>query len=107
MCGCIAPTELMIKTLEPRFIKYPTKPVLKEGERERYWQEPGRYDRKFGIPDAKIELFSTKIPLLTFNYFKALGGKKKTEVMEPVRRDSLNGWGDGRRLWKKFWIGTI
>lgn len=107
MCGCIAPTELLIKTLEPRFKKYPTQPVMKPGQKERYWQEPGRYDRKYGIPDAKVELFHTKIPLLTFNYFKALGGKKKTEVMIPEQKTYIEGWGDGRVLWKKFWTGTI
>ena len=107
MCGCIAPTELLIKTLEPRFKLYPVAPVLKPGQKERYWQEPGRYDHKYGIPDAKIEMFQTVIPLLTFNYFKALGGKKKTEVMIPEQKEYIEGWGNGRIRWMKFWTGTI
>lgn len=106
MCGCIASTKLLIDTLKPRFDKFPDPIDPADRKGQRYWQEPGRCDRKFGIPDAKVELFKTQIPLLTFNYFKALGGKKMSEVEFQTASD-LPSWGNGIKLWNKFWTGKI
>lgn len=104
MCGCIAPRELLIKTLRARFRKYPYPIPADDKKGQKYWQEPGRFDHKFGIPNAKIEMFKTEAPLITFNYYKGLGGKKRDDSQWAQKRDYLAYWGDGKLLWHKFWI---
>ncbi len=70
---------------------------------QRYFQEPGRNDTKFDIPNAKIETFKTKIPILTFNFFAGLGGKKVTKAHVPIIKQELEPWGNCWTLKKKFW----
>jgi hypothetical protein len=101
MCTCIVETETLINTLRPRFIKYPTQP--ESLRMQRYFQEPGRDDMKFGIPNAKVELFKTKIPILTFNFFAGLGGKKISREHTPIVEIELEPWGNCLELKKHFW----
>jgi hypothetical protein len=102
MCTCIVETETLIKTLEARFVKYPS-PIHRGERKERYFQEPGRNDKKFDIPNAKTEYFRTEIPILTFNYFKALGGKARWEAHQPVTTTDLEPWGNCKTLKVRFW----
>jgi len=99
MCFCICSTHSLIKTLKPRFNLYPSAPPINA---QRYWQEPGRFDRKFGIPDAKFEYFKSSQPSLVFNYYGSLGGKR-TSWRPRVFAESLSPWGDAKTLWKKYW----
>lgn len=93
MCTCIVSTKYLIDTLSPRFIKYPEEP----DNSFKYFQEPGRFDK------AKVEYFKTKIPVLTFNYFDALGGKAGSSTNPPIVTQFLEPWGDAWELKKKFW----
>lgn len=102
MCTCIVETQLLIETLEPRFKIYPT-PLPKDSRKQRYFQEPGKNDGKFGIYNAVIEYFKTKIPILTFNYFAGLGGKKISVATKPIVKTYLEPWGDCKTLKVKFW----
>jgi hypothetical protein len=70
---------------------------------QRYFQEPGRNDRRFGIPNAHTETFKTKIPILTFNFFAGLGGKKISVAHKPIIKTELKPWGNCNVLKKKFW----
>jgi len=102
MCTCIVERDTLVLTLAPRFIMYPYESMVSERQ-QRYFQEPGRNDTKFGIPNAKVELFKTKIPILTFNFFAGLGGKKITKAHVPIIKQDLEPWGNCRVLKKKFW----
>lgn len=99
MCMCIAPTELMIDTLEKRFKKYP-KPI--ERRKFRGFGEPGRYEHDLGLPPVKMETFRTKHPTVTFNHRPSLGGKRrllKTDIIE----QSIPLWGKAYDTWTRFY----
>ena len=100
MCTCIVETKVLIDTLVPRFKMYPEPPTERQ---QRYFQEPGRNDKRFGIPNAKVEYFTTEIPILTFNFFAGLGGKKISEAHAPIVKKTLIPWGDSWTLKKGFW----
>jgi len=102
MCCCICSTDTLIRTLAPRFIKFPYGDDLTIRQ-QIHFQEPGRNDRYFGIENAKTEKFHTKIPILTFNFFAGLGGKKITKAHVPVVKQELEPWGNARKLKKGFW----
>lgn len=102
MCTCIVERDVLVKTLAPRFIMYPHESMVNERQ-QRYFQEPGRNDKRFGIPNAKVEYFRTKIPILTFNFFAGLGGKKISRAHNPIVKIELEPWGDCQTLKKSFW----
>ena len=105
MCGCIVETKKLIEYLEPRFIKFPEPPDSEKGQR--HFQEPGRDDNFFGIPNAQFEIFYTNTPLITFNYFAGLGGKTRTKAHIPIIKTNIEPWGDCDALHNKFWKGVI
>ena len=102
MCTCIVARDTLVWTLAPRFIKYPNESDLSE-RHQRWFQEPGRDDKKFGIPNAKTEYFRTKVPILTFNFFAGLGGKKISVEHKPIVKKSLYPWGDALDIKKGYW----
>lgn len=94
MSMCIAPTELMIDTLETRFAKY--------SECTPHFGEPGRFEHKLGLPAVKIDSFRTKIPTLTFVHRPSLSGKRKlfpNDVIEKI----LPHWGSATELWDRIY----
>jgi hypothetical protein len=92
MLSCIVGTQYLIDTLKSRFNKYPKEvKVFKE------FVEPGRFDK------ANIEYWKSKIPIVTFNYFNALGGKTKSVAHPPNATLNLKPWGDCWELKKKYW----
>lgn len=93
MCTCIVATQYLIEILAPRFEKYPQE----NGVSKRFFQEPGRLD------GAKAEYWHSKIPILTFNYFRALGGKAKSVAHPPISKQILEPYGDCWELKKRFW----
>ncbi len=96
----IAPTELLISTIEERFEKYPVEPP--RARQKHYWQEPGRDDR-LGLEKRPIEFFKTDIPLVTLNYYDGLNGKKTSASHPPVVKTKLEHWGEAEDLAKKIW----
>lgn len=99
MSMCIAPTELMLKTLELRFQKYPI-PLPKE--KTKGFVEPGKGEFILGLPPVKLTIFRTSAPTLTFNHRPSLGGVRKLmtrDVLQPV----LPSWGSANTLWKKMY----
>lgn len=103
MCLCIAPTKLLIDTLKVRYEKYPEPLVGEDKIVHKYWQEPGKYDRKFGIPDAKFTYFKTEVGLPVFNYRGSLHGKMGCRRGSRVFINPLDNWGDAITLWNKYW----
>lgn len=98
MCMCIASTELMVKTLEARFKKYPTKPESMIG-----FGEPGRYDHRLGLDRPKTIAFRTQIPTLTFVHRPSMGGVRKVSWKIDIIENEIPYWGNGRELWNKFY----
>lgn len=99
MWNCIAPTELMVKTLEARFEKYPVKGS------QIGWGEPGRYERKLGLPYVKALPFRTDIPNITFSHDQSLGGSRRIGPND-IREKELPYWGNAQELRDRMWNGT-
>jgi len=99
MCMCVVPKELLIETLEKRFEKYPK--VVNRDERP-YFGEPGRYEEILGLPEVKMETFTTNDPTLTFNHRPSLGGKRKILKRDIVKK-SIPFWGDAETLWREYY----
>lgn len=97
MCVCIVSTEYLLDTLRPRFKRFPTSESLSKKEMLKHFQEPGRVD------GANTEYWTGKIPILTFNYFRALGGKAGSFTYPPTVAQNLEPYGDAWELKKKFW----
>jgi hypothetical protein len=97
MCTVIVATKYLLDILTPRFVRYPKESDLPKTRISRIFQEPGRWD------GAKTEYFTTKIPILTFNYFDGLGGKATSRENQTTSRQTFEHYGDCWELKKKFW----
>ena len=96
MSMCIAPTQLMIDTLETRFAKYPKCVPIS------HFGEPGRFEHKLGLPSVKIDSFRTEIPTLTFVHRPSLGGKRKLLPGDVIKKE-LPHWGSSQELWDRIY----
>ncbi|MCJ7646067.1 hypothetical protein MUO65_04070 [bacterium] len=102
MCQCLCPTNALIENLKVRFDVFSNPIPASDRPTQKCWQEPGRDDVYFGIPNAKFEYFSSERPTIVFNYRGSLGGKRKS--WRPTTfADSLPGWGKAKDLWQKYW----
>jgi len=102
MVGCIAPTELMIRTLEQRFEKFPEPIRQTYDPRLVGWGEPGRYEGVLRLPKVGIDFFTSVSPILTFNHKKGLGGLRKSGVNDKIEIN-LPPWGDAKSLWEFYY----
>lgn len=100
MCTCIAPTELMITTLEARLKKYP-KETFGKDKKMKYWGEPGRYETKLGLPNVKMITFETENPPLTFNHRPSYGGVRAL-LKTDIKKEELPYWGKAEDLWMRI-----
>ncbi len=101
MFACIVNTQLLRKVLSERFEKFPTEPLPRRSQRH-YWQEPGRDDR-LGFVKQNVQYFSTRVALVTLNYYNALDGKKKSSTHQPMVETEVEFWGKADVLKKKLW----
>lgn len=99
MHTCIAPTALMIETLEKRFAKYPT---ILDDVNMRGFCEPGRREYMIGLPKVKFTMFQTSIPVLVFNHRGSLGGKRKVKSTDVIV-GSHEYWGSASVLWRRMY----
>ncbi len=99
MHTCIANRELLIRTLERRFAKFPQDPGSREAMTG--WGEPGRYEGKLGLPAVKLEYIRTEAPVVTFNHKPSLGGLRRTNETDIIQED-LAPWGNARDLWMEI-----
>ena len=101
MCGCVAPTELLIRTLEEKFSKFPDPIRQTYDPRLRGWGEPGRYERVLHLPQVGITFFETELPILTLNHKKGLGGLRRPSINDKILLN-LPPWDDAKTLWKVY-----
>jgi hypothetical protein len=102
MSMCIAPTDLMIKTLEDRFSKFPKVMTPEEMGAAGGFGEPGRLEGRMGLPPVKMEIFSTVTPTLVFNHRPSVGGVRKITSRDVVQ-EQLPFWGRASDLWDTFY----
>ena len=101
MATCIAPTKLMLDTLELRFKKYPYFMDSYKGETHGF-SEPGRHEHELGLPPVKMMAFQTDHAPVVFWHRPSLGGVRKI-----LDYDELNGelpyWGNALDLWNAYY----
>jgi len=100
MHTCIAPRKLMIETLEKRFEKFPKLLDEKKGELVGF-AEPGRSERRLGLPIVKLTTFNSPTPVLVFDHKGSLGGVRKVKATDHIEK-SLDGWGSAQELWDRM-----
>jgi hypothetical protein len=96
MCTCVAPRKLLIKALMERFEKYPQQIPLGVPQPA----EPGKRDENFNLKKRKLVKFKTKEPIIIFNHYDSIGGRRKLSGIETVK--TLHPWGDALQLWNEF-----
>lgn len=96
MCACIAPTKLMISTLEERFKKYPKDPCTGLA-----FGEPGRVEPRLRLPVPHMFYFRTQEPILTFNHRHGLGNPRKPSELD-IMQPELHPWGNASTLWREI-----
>lgn len=101
MLACIVNAKLLTKVLAQRFEKFPEEPLPRRSQRH-YWQEPGR-DERLGFVKQNVAYFSTRVALVTLNYYNALDGKKKSSNHKPVIEKEIEFWGKADALKKRLW----
>ena len=96
MYSCIAPTELLIKTLEHRFSVYP------DGHGSMGFGEPGKFEHMVGLPPVPYTGFTTEPPILTFSHRPSLSGVRRFLPTDTFVEE-LPFWGRAEDLWKEFY----
>jgi hypothetical protein len=94
MCMCVAPTELMVSTLELRLATYP------DGPKNMGFGEPGRYEWNLNLPTVELVKFRTKSPTLTFHHRPSLGGRRGL-LRSDIVVEELAPWGKAVDLWRE------
>jgi hypothetical protein len=99
MWTCIAPRELLIKTLIERF-------SIPDLHRKAKWfGEPGRYDNNLGVTPRLIEEYKAECPSVVFSHLYALGadflGRRKKTGESPHPHDLY--WGSAKSLMLEYW----
>jgi hypothetical protein len=100
MCTCIAPTKLLLDTLERRYTQYPVE--FPQGDKLRALLEPGKYQEFSDFPPVNVEFFKTEPPPLTFNHRPSLGGVRKLTNKDKIEK-ILPYWGSALDLRKEFY----
>lgn len=98
MCCCVAPRRLLVETLAERLAKYPDEIPMNTPQPA----EPGKRDKNFNLVQRNIKKFETQEPVVIFNHYSGLGGKRK--ILETDRLEtSLPPWGDASDVFNRFW----
>ncbi len=97
MSQCIVSTELMIKTLEERFEKYPDMTSPPRG-----FGEPGKREDQLGLSKVGIETFMTITPPITFRHTNSLSGVRGIPE-KYSKKSELPYWGSAIDLWRRMY----
>jgi len=99
MAQLVCLRELLIETLEERFLKYPD-PLPDDVTFKMGWGEPGRYEKNLGLPKRERAYFSTSQPNVTFNHSESIRGRRAIQATDTVVTD-LAPWGNATALWDR------
>ena len=95
MSQCISATKLMIDTLKTRFEKYQDK-----DQQFKHWGEPGRYEKRLGLPFVEAHTFESKIPTIHFSHPNSLFGVRRSGSKSCK---TLPYWGSAKELWERYY----
>ena len=100
----IAPTSLLIDSLEERFNKF--KGVPDDKIPISFWGDPGRYEKQLGVTVRECECFAAPEPSIVFSHEHAFGylnhGVRKSIGEFP--RQHLPLWGSAEQI-LALWMG--
>ncbi len=100
MTSLIVTRDALINALEERFAKYPDPNSIPE----RYWGEPGRYDKGLGVKPIPTEQYQAYVPSIVFSTEQALAfdnlGTRKRHPK--VRATELPQWGSAEFILKLY-----
>jgi hypothetical protein len=99
MMTCVASRSLMVETLSTRFKAYP-EPIF-DKKKLRSWGEPGRYEGNLNLPQVRREMFSTMLPVVTFDHKGSLYGIRRWNKDDRLERE-LPHWGPAADLIEEF-----
>ena len=100
MTSLIVRKDILVKTLEQRFNKYPDK----DNYPQNIWGEPGRYEEHLGIDSVKVGTYLASVPSIVFNtenslQFSVLGKRKKMGIMKAY---NIPIWGKAEDILKVY-----
>jgi hypothetical protein len=98
MCGCIAPTKLLVENLRKRFELFPTA----ESANGIPFGEPGRSEQHLRMELPKLHYFTTDTPIVTFNHDFGLARPRRRNPSDTIVK-SLEPWGDAAELWRRIY----
>ena len=104
MNSLITTKNALLKTLEERYMKYPSLKKIPPDLFKLYWGEPGRFEGHLGITPLKTEEFSSPHPNIMFSTSEALGyldlGDRKAHT--EIKSDHVDPWGTAKSILKLY-----
>jgi hypothetical protein len=104
MTSCIAERDVLIRTLEERYAKYPVLEDIPQDIIKYYWGEPGRFEDHLEISKVKTETYFSTVPSIIFSTPEALGfehlGTRKAHGS--VTKEVLPYWGTAQNVLKLY-----
>lgn len=95
MSQCIVETDYMVEVLRTRFAAFPDPDTILGS-----FGEPGREERKIGLPPVGFGVFRTPLPNIIFRHRKSLSGVRK---VNDTLRQEIPFWGNSNTLWGQFY----
>lgn len=104
MTSMLGSTEVLLKTLEERYKKYPTVESIPPRLYEFYFGEPGRFESHLGLSRVPTIKYECPVPHVQFSTpeafgFKHLGTRKKHGN---IRVESLEPWGSAKDILSNY-----
>ena len=100
MTNMICTRDLMVKTLEERYEKYPEEVDIPYHR----WCEPGRYEKHIKVSPVKNETYMSNMPSVVFSTPEALGygnlGHRKRHSR--IRATAIPYWGEAESILKLY-----
>lgn len=104
MTSMVGSREVLLKTLEERYAKYPTVESIPPKIYEFYFGEPGRFEDHLGISKVPTIKYECSIPHVQFSTPEAFGyrhlGKRKAHGN--IRVESLEHWGSAKSILSNY-----
>jgi len=104
MTSMVGFRDVLLKTLEERYAKYPTIESIPPHLYEFYWGEPGRFEDHLGLEHVDTMKYDCPVPHIQFSTPEAFGflhlGKRKAHGN--IRVESLEPWGTAKQILSNY-----